>query len=139
MEPDTELVAVNFEKVMQGRTYTAILLKTEKKRFAIYTDPASGRTLQLYLSHTTKPRPTTHDLINMIFRGLDIRVKQIVILDLEDTIYFARLFLEQKKGDILHYVEIDARPSDCIALALTYHCPVYCTKQVEENAVAAEE
>ena len=91
--------------------------------------------MQLYLASTEKPRPDTHDLLTRIFRGLEIKVKQVVISDLQDTVYFARLFLEQQIGTLLHIVEIDARPSDCITLALLHKAPVYCTRGVLEKTI----
>ena len=135
----SELVQLSFDKIMQTRSYTVVILIGKNKRFAIYTDPGIGRTLQMFLTGTEKPRPLTHDLIMSIFQGMGIRIKQIVINDLQDTIYFARLFLEQKRGDITHIVETDARPSDCITLALMSNAPVYCTKEVLESTVPVEE
>ena len=131
----SEFIQLAFDKIMQTRSYTVIVLGAKGKRFAIYTDPSIGRTLQMYLTGTQKPRPLTHDLINLIFLGLQVRIKQVVINDLQDTIYFARLFIEQQMGDIRHIVEIDARPSDCITLALMQNVPVYCTQEVLEKAV----
>lgn len=124
---------------MQTRSYTVVVLGTKEKRFAIYTDPSIGRILQLYLTDTQKPRPLTHDLINLIFQGYGVRVKQIVINDLQDTTYFARIFLEQDIDGIRHILEIDARPSDCITLALINNAPVYCTKEVLDKTIAVEE
>lgn len=135
MEETIELIPITFEKVMQSRAYTCVVLEAEEKKFAIYTDPASGKTMQRYLSSTLKPRPNTHDLLNQIFKGLEIKLLQVVILDLQDTIYFARLFLEQKRGDVLHIVEIDARPSDCITLALLHKAPVFCTRNVLDKTI----
>lgn len=135
---ETEFIPVNFDKVIQSKSYTCVVLKTEEKTFAIYTDTISGGAMQMYLTKSEKIRPYTHDLINMIFRGLDISIKQIVINELNDTIYLARLFLEQKMDDILHIVEIDARPSDCITLALINRTPVYCTREVLDKAVPLE-
>lgn len=131
----TELVQLAFDKIMQTRTYTVIVLKTPDKKFAIYVDPSIGKSLQNYLTDHEKPRPMTHDLFSLIFKGLDIRVKQIVINDVQDTTYFARLFLEQERGDLRHIVEIDARPSDCIILALMHNAPVYCSREVLEKAI----
>lgn len=136
---DTELIPIKFDKVMQTRAYTVVVLGNEIKKFAIYMDSSTGKAMQMHLTETTKPRPYTHDLMNMIFRGLDITIKQIVIRDVQDTVYFARLFLEQKNGEILHILEIDARPSDCITLALINNTPVFCTKEVFEKAVPMEE
>jgi uncharacterized protein len=135
----SELIQLSFDKIMQTRSYTVIILGAENKRFAIYTDPSIGRTLQLFLTDVEKPRPLTHDLIDLTFEGLDIRIKQVVINDVQDTIYFARLFLEQDRGDIRHIVEIDARPSDCITLALMNNAPVYCTREVLEKTISVEE
>jgi bifunctional DNase/RNase len=137
----TELVPITFNKIMQSRSYTVIILGTEKKRFAVYTDPSVGRNIQLYLTEEHKPRPYTHDLINSIFRGLDIKPIQIVITDIEDTIYFARLYLEQQTADKKTILEIDARPSDCITLSLLNNIPIpiFCRKETLEKAVPVEE
>lgn len=135
----SELVQLSFDKIMQTRSYTVIVLNGQGKRFAIYTDPSIGRNLQVFLTGAEKPRPLTHDLVNFIFRGYEIRIKQVVINDIQDTIYFARLFLEQDLGDIRHIVEIDARPSDCITLALMNNAPVFCTREVLEKTVPMED
>lgn len=124
---------------MQTRSYTVIVLNGLGKRFAIYTDPSIGRNLQIFLTGAEKPRPLTHDLINHIFRGYEIRIKQVVINDIQDTIYFARLFLEQDLGDLRHIVEIDGRPSDFITLALMNNAPVFCTKEVLEKTLPIED
>lgn len=139
MDENQILVPIKFDKVMQSRSYTVVVLATDTKKFAIYTEPNHGKSMQMYLTGTSKPRPFTHDLVQMIFRGLDIKIKQVVINDLQDTVYFARLFLEQQMGEILHIVEIDARPSDCITLALLYHAPLYCTRKVLDMAVSVED
>lgn len=135
----SDLIQLSFDKIMQTRSYTVIILTANNKRFAIYTDPSVGRGIQMFLTEIDKPRPLTHDLMEMIFEGIDMRVKQVVINDVQDTIYFARLFLEQDLGDVRHIVEIDARPSDCIILALMNNAPVYCTKEVLEKTIPVED
>lgn len=135
----SELIQLSFDKIMQTRAYTVVVLGARDKRFAIYTEPTIGRTLQMYLTGVEKQRPLTHDLIDMIFKGLEVRIRQVVINDLQDTTYFARLFLEQDLGDVKHIIEIDARPSDCITLALMNNVPVYCTRDVLEKTVPVED
>jgi len=136
---DSKLIRLSFDKVMQTRSYTVVVLSGREKRFAIYTDPSVGRILQMYLTDIERPRPLTHDLMNSIFLGMEISVKQVVINDVQDTIYFARLYLEQKKNHITQILEIDARPSDCITLALMHNAPVYCTETVLEQTVPIED
>jgi len=134
----SELVLLSFDKIMQTRSYTVMILAADDKRFAIYTEPSVGKTLQMLLTEVVKARPLTHDLMIMIFKGLDIRVKQVVINDVQDTVYLSRLFLEMHVGDVRHILEIDARPSDCITLALMSNAPVYCTKEVLEKITPLE-
>jgi bifunctional DNase/RNase len=136
----SQLIPVSFEKIMQTRSYTVVVLKANEIRFAIYTDPGIGKTLQLHLTGTSKPRPLTHDLLSMILQGLNVKIRQIVINDLQDTIYYARIFIEQEGDDgVNHIVEIDARPSDCITLALIHNAPVFCTAEVLEKTIPLEE
>jgi uncharacterized protein len=135
----SQLVPIQFHKIMQTRSYTVVILGTEAKRFAIYTDPTVGRTLQGLLTETQHPRPMTHDLFQMMLQGLETKPVQVVIQDLQETIYFARLFLEQERNGLRHLVEIDCRPSDAITLALMNDVPVYCTRDVLDRAVAVEE
>ena len=131
----SELVQLTFDRIMQTRSYTEIILKTQEKKFAIYVDSQVGKILHNYLGDVERPRPLTHDLISSIFRGLDVQVKQVVIYDLQDTTYYARLFLEQQRGDIRQFVEIDCRPSDCITLALMHNAPVYCAREVLDKTI----
>lgn len=135
----SELVQLSFDKIMQTSSYTVVILGTKDKRFAIYTDPSIGKTLQMYLTGSEKPRPLTHDLVDMLLKGLDVRIKQVVINDVQDTVYYARLFVEQDLGDLRHIIEIDARPSDCITLAVMNNIPVYCTREVLEKTIPVEE
>ena len=135
----SELIPVSFNKVMQTRSYTVIVMEADEKRFAIYVEPNIGRAIQMELTEIEKPRPLTHDLVNMIFNGLNIKIKHIVITDLVDTVYYARLFVEQIIGDQTHILEVDARPSDCITLAIMNHTPVYCTANVLEKTVLIDD
>lgn len=135
----SELIQLSFDKIMQTHSYTVIILTGKSKRFAIYVEPGVGKTLQIHLTGVEKQRPMTHDLFSHILKGFEIRIKQVVINDLQDTVYLARLFLELYRGDFRHIVEIDARPSDCIILALMNNVPVYCTKEVLEKTIPVED
>lgn len=135
----SELVQLSIEKIMQTAAYTVIILGYPKKKIAIFMEPNVGKMLQLFLTDTESPRPMTHHLLENIFKGFEIRVKQVVITEVHDTIYYARIFLEQQIGEVLHILEIDARPSDCITLALMNNAPIYCTTEVLEKVIAVEE
>jgi uncharacterized protein len=130
-----DFIQVAFDRIIQTHVYTAIVLKNKELRFAIFTESPVGRFLQSHLSGEERVRPLSADLTSTILTSLDIKVKQVVINDLQDTTFFARLFLETEKNGLRHIVEIDARPSDCIILAFLHNAPVFCTKQVMERVI----
>jgi bifunctional DNase/RNase len=133
-----ELIPTTFYKILQSRSYTTIILEGGGKKFAIYTDSQVGKNIQMHLARSKKSRPSSQELIHNILRGYNIRPLQIVIQNVEDSIYFARLFLEMETEEKKTFLEIDARPSDCITLALLSNIPMFCRKEVldklsEEN------
>ena len=134
-----ELIPLQFNKIMQSQNYTVFILGTDEKQFAIYTAPQVGNNLQMYLREQAKPRPYTDDLINSLLSGLDINILQVVISEVQDTVYFAKLFVEQEVDGLRKILEIDARPSDCLTLALENDIPIFCTKEVFERTVAVDE
>lgn len=136
---DFELIPVQFNKILQSRNYTVFILGTPEKQFAIYTSPHVGHNLQVHLADQVKPRPYTYDLMNSIFKGLDINLLQVVITDVQDTLYYARLYIEQETDELRNILEIDARPSDCLTLALENDIPIFCTKDVFNKTVSVEE
>ncbi|MBI3236654.1 MAG: bifunctional nuclease family protein, partial [Chlamydiales bacterium] len=68
-----ELVLITFNKIMQSHSYTVIILGTEQKRFAIYTEPQVGKNIQFFLTAEQRIRPLTHDLIHAVWKGLDVK------------------------------------------------------------------
>lgn len=134
-----DLIPITFNKVMQSRSYTVIILGTDQKKFAIYTDPSVGRNIQLHLTPENRARPFTHDLLNNVLRGYEAKILQVVIYDVEDTIYFSRIYIEQKVADQKTILEIDARPSDAITLALMNNTPVFCRKEVFDKTIPVQD
>lgn len=133
-----ELAPISFHKIIQSRGYTTLILESNQVKFAIYTEPEVGKNIQTYLAQGKKLRPSSHELIQSIFEGYKIHPIQIVISDMEDSIYFARIFLEMRSGDKKTILEIDARPSDCITLALLFNTPMFCHKQLIDKIVAEQ-
>ena len=82
------------------------------------------------------PRPLTHDLIANVARALGARVDRVIISELSEHTYFAKLSLVKEDGEV---VEIDSRPSDAIAVAVTFNppLPIYVSEQVLEEATSS--
>jgi hypothetical protein len=85
--------------------------------------------IALELEKTATPRPMTHDLLQNLARGLNAQVRKVVVSELRDDTFYAVIWLDHA-GET---VAIDSRPSDAIALALRWDCPIYVNREVLEN------
>ncbi len=128
------VVQVEVKNVLATSAGSAIFLGNDEKVFVIYVDHSVGSAINMFLHGTPKPRPQTHDLFADVLTALGARVERVVINDFTDTVFFARLIvvaeneLEERK-----IVEIDARPSDSIALAVQADAPIYVAAHVWES------
>jgi bifunctional DNase/RNase len=109
----------------------AVFLGNEEKVFVMFVDQSVGTAIALFQQGTKKERPLTHDLLADILRALDAKIEKVIVNDLRGGTYFARLVLsaenELKQKKI---IEIDARPSDCIAMATQQPAPIYVSLDV---------
>ena len=87
----------------------------------IWVGVFEANAIALELEKTTTPRPMTHDLLRNIARGLNAVVHRVVVSDLKDDTFYATIWMRHD-GET---VTIDARPSDAIALALRWDCPIF--------------
>jgi uncharacterized protein len=87
----------------------------------------------MFLRDQVKERPLTHDLMNSVFKGFNITIERAVITELKNSTYFARLILQQQNELGRKIVEIDARPSDCLALATAQKRPLYVASPLFEQ------
>ena len=86
--------------------------------------------IALELEKTATPRPMTHDLLQNLARGLNAEVRKVVVSELREDTFYAVIWLDHA-GET---VTMDARPSDAIALALRWDCPIYVNREVLENS-----
>ncbi len=130
----TKDVLVKVKGLVPTQTGCGVFLGDGNKVIAIFVDNSVAAAITLFLHGVKKPRPLTHDLIANIFVGLGAKVQKVVINDLKDDTFFARLYLLQENELGRNVVEVDARPSDSIAIALQQKCPVYIAQAVWEKA-----
>jgi uncharacterized protein len=108
----------------------------------ILKDPASDAVMPIWvgifeanaialeLEKQSAPRPMTHDLTRNLVHHLNGELERVVITEIREDTFFAVLWLRQ--GD--EAVMVDARPSDAIALALRFDCPIFVAEQVLQSA-----
>jgi uncharacterized protein len=96
----------------------------------IWIATAEAYSIAMELQGTTSLRPLTHDLLKSVIAELGGTIVSVIINDLSDDIYYARLVLDANG----RHVEVDSRPSDAIALAVRAKVPIYVADSVLENA-----
>lgn len=124
---------VEVKSVLATSAGSAVFLGNDEKVFVIYVDHSVGSAINMFLHGTPKPRPQTHDLFGDVLIALGAKVERIVINDFTDTVYFARLIIgAENEVQARKIVEIDARPSDSIALAVQANAPIFVVEHVWE-------
>ncbi len=108
----------------------ALFVGNDEKVFVINVEPQMGQIIGMFLRDAPKERPLTHDLMQSIFKGFTITVERVIITELRNSTYFARLILQQQNEIARKIVEIDARPSDCLALASAQKRPIFVTQSL---------
>jgi bifunctional DNase/RNase len=125
------VVQVQVRAVMPTKEGCAVFLGNLEKVFVIYVDQTVGAAITMFMRETPKERPLTHDLLANIMMALGAKVDRVIINELKNATYFARLIvsaeneLQQRK-----IIEIDARPSDCIAMATQQKASIYISREV---------
>ncbi len=138
---ESELHKIRIKKVLgPTQTGTAVLLGNEKKTFVMFIGLYEGAAIIRELNGETPQRPLTHELLCYILEGFDIEVKKIIISDIVNNTFCATLVLEQKVTEKnaewtgkRNEVHIDARPSDCLIIALKSKKEIFCTSKVFEK------
>ena len=92
----------------------------------IWVGVFEANAIALELEKTATPRPMTHDLLRNVARGLGGVVTKVVVSDLREDTFYATIWMEQAGEE----VTLDARPSDAIALALRWDCPIFVSTRV---------
>ena len=124
---------VTVKGVMPTSNGCAIFLGNNDKTFFIYVDPAIGNAINMTINQVKKERPLTHDLIGLILKGLEASIERILINDVDEGTFFARIILRMENELGKKIIELDARPSDSIVLALQMKKPIFVTNKVLEN------
>ncbi len=125
-----DVVPVIVKGVMPTSNGCAVFLGDDGKTFVIYVDHSVGNAIQMTLDGVKKERPLTHDLIGHIFTGLGVTLDHVVINDVNDGTFFARILLRMENELGKKIVELDARPSDSTVLALQHRRPLFVARKV---------
>ena len=128
---EVEVVAVMMDQNTQQPT---VLLqgKRDKRSVALAIGLAEATGIAVPLQGVTPPRPLTHDLFLTLFGRLKVTLTRVIITDLRDDIFYAIVYLNAGGPEF----QLDARPSDAIALAIRAKVPVMVEERVFEKAAS---
>ena len=128
-----DVVQVEVRGIVPAASGCAIFVGTQQKVFVIQVEHNMGAIIGMFMRDTPKERPLTHDLISNVFKGFNITVERVVITELKNSTYFTRIILQQQNELGRKIVELDARPSDCIAIATSQKKPLYVSNSLFEQ------
>lgn len=111
--------------------YSMVLKEVEgNRRLPIVIGQNEAQSIAIELEKMKPSRPLTHDLFKHLAQGFDIKLEEVLVYNLVEGIFFAKLVCS-RAGDP---VEIDARSSDAVALAVRFECPIFCYDHVMNEA-----
>ncbi|MCZ7557132.1 MAG: bifunctional nuclease family protein [Bacteroidia bacterium] len=113
-----------------GGAYALILRETDgQRRLPIIIGAFEAQAIALEIEGIKPPRPMTHDLFKDVIETLGFAITEVTITELREGTFYARLSLDNTAMD-----EVDARPSDAIALAVRFGIPVFVAEEVLDEA-----
>ena len=135
-----DLISVNVKGVymahtLHGLTPLVIITSEDGKMMPIYVGMSEGVSINSALTNEITPRPMTHDLMTTIIDRFGATILDVIIDEIKDGIYYARLNLTHNNSTL----EIDARPSDCISLAVRTESPIKVSRSVFDSSLIEEE
>ena len=128
---NTEVIEVQVRAVLPLEGSFAVFIGNQDKVFVIYVDESVGAAISMFMRGVNKERPLTHDLVGHILMAFGAKVERVIINHVEGSVFHARLILSaENELHVKKVVELDARPSDSIALAVQQNAPIYVAADV---------
>lgn len=139
-----EVIEIQVRAVVPLDGSYAVFLGNSGKTFVIYVDEPVGHAISMFMRGVTKERPLTHDLLASVLMAFGAKVDRVVINSVSGSVFRARLILiAENELHTKKVVEIDARPSDSIAMAVKSGSPIFVARavldSVEDMTEALEE
>ncbi len=126
-----DVVEVQVRAVLPLEASYAVFLGNDEKVFVIYVDEPVGTAISMFMRGVAKERPLTHDLLASVLLAFGAKVERVVVNALSGSVFHARIIiLAENELHVKKVIEIDARPSDSIAMAMQASAPVFVARQV---------
>lgn len=129
-----DVVEVQVRAVLPLEGSFAVFLGNESKVFVIYIDESVGTAISMFMRGVSKERPLTHDLVGHLLMAFGAKVERVIINNINGSVFHARLIIsaENELHTTRKMIELDARPSDSIAMAVQQSAPIFVAQSVWE-------
>ena len=134
MRVENVLMSTQGPLVMLAPKDPATAGKWRDRILPIFIDQTQALNIQLAIEGQLSPRPMTHDLFSQVLNELGAIVEKVVVEELAQSTFYASLYVQVEKGEKALVKRFDARPSDCIALAVRAGAPIEATTRLLEQA-----
>lgn len=132
---ELEIVALS-HSITQTHSYAVVLGEVNGlRRLPIVIGGFEAQAIAVALEKMKPSRPLTHDLMKNFMLAFEIELKEVIINDLQEGIFYSRLICASETETI----EIDSRTSDAVALAVRFGCPIYTYEYILDNAGVVRE
>ena len=131
---NNKVIEVQVRAVLPVEGSFALFLGNADKTFVIYVEESVGTAISMFMRGTAKERPLTHDLLANVLLAFGAKVERVIINHINGPIFHARLIIAAENQ--IHsrkVIELDARPSDSIAMAVQQGAPVFVAQQVWDS------
>ena len=127
---ELKIIALS-QSMGSAQPFAVVLGEVEgQRRVLVVIGAFEAQAIAVVLQNMNPGRPLTHDLIRNLFFEFDLTLKEVIINDLIDSVFYAKLICEHLGNTI----EIDSRTSDALALAVRFKCPVYTYEKIMDEA-----
>lgn len=124
------VLGISYSQTQTGAYALVLAEEGGKRRIPIIVGGFEAQAIAIQLEGLKPPRPLTHDLFVNFARTFNIDLLEVTIYKLEEGVFFSKLTCDDGK----RIIEVDARTSDAIALALRFKCPIYTTEEIMQKA-----
>jgi bifunctional DNase/RNase len=132
-EVEVEVRSIGFDNASHS---PVVVLQDHDRKVAlpIWIGPSEAQSIAMEMQGINPPRPMTHDLIKSILDGAGVQFQKVVIGELKDSTYYARIYLHAGRQDL----QVDSRPSDAIALAVRFQRPIFVAAALMRGGTAID-
>ena len=127
---ELKIIGLSYSQTQSGAYALVLAEKQGSRRLPIIIGVFEAQSIAIELEKMKPSRPLTHDLFKTFVEAVDVKIKEVLIYNLVEGVFYAKIVCDQNG----HLIDIDARTSDAIAIGIRADCPVYTFEHILSSA-----